>query len=542
MYSRRYCEGDTLSLLDEFCGGGGSSLGATKVPGVNLVFAANHWPTAIETHAANFPNADHYCADIAAADITGWPACILAWHSPACPPWSNARGKRRDFDAQSAQLSLFGDDPEYGDEPLPDAATKRSRALMEEIPRYLAACALRGAPVMAGAVENVVEVVFWAEFGRWRREIEALGYRTRLIALNSMHAHGPRSLRAPQSRDRFFLAYWHRSLRRDPDWDKWLRPRAYCASCDRTVDAVQVFKKPGQVMGRYNAQYIYQCPDATCRRRVEPEILSAASAIDWSDLGHVIGERKKPLADKTMARIRAGFEKYALPFTVPTGGSWRSEASPVDAAHPTLTTRESDGLVVPALALPMEGREGKVATPLSDPWRTFTARAENAAVFPASAFLSALRGGGSKAAVYPVTGSSPTITASGNHVSLTVPGPGGSILVPYYGNGRARPVDGPVGTVPTRDRWSLATMPQDQVDRLFADMIAASRFRMLHDYEVQAVMAFNPEYKITGSSKRVRVRQLGNAVTPPCSEIIVSALVECLTGEELERYPQLTAI
>lgn len=49
--------------------------------------------------------------------------------------------------------------------------------------------------------------VDWTGWARWRREIEAVGYRTRLIALNSMHAQSVWTRRAPQSRDRFYLAY-----------------------------------------------------------------------------------------------------------------------------------------------------------------------------------------------------------------------------------------------------------------------------------------------------------------------------------------------
>lgn len=549
----------SLTLIDEFCGAGGSSSGASLVPGVELIFAANHWQTAIETHAKNFPWADHYCGDIAAADVTKFPAATLAWHSPACPPWSNARGQRVDFDAASAQLPLWGEDPQ------PLASIRRARALMEEIPRYLAACALRGRPVLAGVVENVVEVVKWVEFRRWRREIEALGYKTWVIALNSMHAHGPRGPRAPQSRDRFYLAYCHRSLRRVPDWNKWLRPLAFCTSCDKTVYSVQAFKKPDAIMGRYRAQYVYRCPN--CRRVVEPEVLAAAAAIDWSDLGQVIGERENPLAEKTMKRIRAGFEKYVVPFTVPTGGTRRKDPSPLDRPHPTQLTRESDGLVVPPLAVPMEGREGKAAAPITDPMRTQTARAENALVFPPNAFLSSLRGGGSKTTVYPATGAAPTVSASGNHLSVTIPDAafyiknfGGnarpedmakpvsepfgsvttrdhhSIVVPYYSGSDAQPVDRPIGTIPTRDHWALASLTPAEVDRVFEEMVSAARFRMLHDYEIHKIMAFLPGYQIAGTSKRARVRQLGNAVTPPAAEVLMSALVECVTGEELERY------
>ncbi|NED08994.1 DNA cytosine methyltransferase [Streptomyces sp. SID6648] len=59
------------------------------------------------------------------------------------------------------------------------------------------------------------------------------------------------------------------------------------------------------------------------------------------------------------------------------------------------------------------------------------------------------------------------------------------------------------------------------------------RFRMLEPHEIGAAMAFPDTYIVTGS-KRDKVRKYGNAVTPPVAEVIVSALVEAVTGEPLE--------
>ena len=57
-----------LTITDLFCGAGGSGLGASVVPGVSLRTAVNHWALAVESHAANFPDTDHDCADISQAD------------------------------------------------------------------------------------------------------------------------------------------------------------------------------------------------------------------------------------------------------------------------------------------------------------------------------------------------------------------------------------------------------------------------------------------------------------------------------------------
>lgn len=548
-------DNDSLTLMDWFCGAGGSSQGAHAIPGVRVTRAANHWERAIESHAANFPETDHYRGDIREAPVERWPVTDIFWASPECPQWSNARGKRRDFDT-TMQGALF-------EEGGTSEEVERSRALMEEVPMYLRGVQERGGLVKAGVVENVIDVRAWDQWDRWLGEIRKLGYHTRVIALNSMHAH-PRAVhQAPQSRDRLYVAYWHRSLGRTPEWDKWLRPRAWCPVCEAWVQAVQVFKTPGRDMGRYRQQYVYRCPRVSCRNSVvEPEALPALAAIDWSLPGQRIGDRAKPLAAKTLARIEAGLRKFArpAPMLVPAGGTWRHAASSTLEPMPSRTTRENDALAIPPLLVPVEGRDGKDAGSANAPLRTQTARNETGLAW--LPFVAELRGGGSVARS--VSEALATVTASGNHHGLVTPaatamvmrnngskGDGGEhctpageplrtlttaghqslvtwdhLLVPYYGSGTARRVTDPIGALTTRDRYALV-----RGDVAIEDVL----FRMLEPHEIGRAMSFADTYTVLGN-KRERVRQYGNAVTPPAAEVILCALVEAITGEELDRY------
>jgi DNA (cytosine-5)-methyltransferase 1 len=513
---------DALTVMDWFCGAGGSSQGAHSIPGVRVERAANHWERAIESHAANFPEVDHYRGDIREAPVDRWPVTDIFWASPECPQWSNARGKKRDF-ATSQQGDLFDDAF------APPEEVERSRALMEEVPMYLRGVQERGGLVKAGVVENVIDVRAWDQWDRWLGEIRKLGYFTRVIALNSMHAD-PRAVhRAPQSRDRLYVAYWHRSLGRTPDWDKWLRPRAWCPTCQEWVQAVQSFKQPGRDMGRYRQQYVYRCPRAKCRNSViEPEVLPAAVAIDWTIPGQRIGDRTKPLADKTLARIQAGLDKFArpLPMVVPAGGTWRNDATTVLEAMPTRTTRENDGLAIPPLLIPVEGRDGKEPASANNPLRTQTARNETGLAW--LPFMVTMRGGGDQKRGRAITDALGTVSANGNHHGLVTPDQVDwqHLLVPYYGNGAAKPVAEPVGTLSTRDRYALV---KGNVD------INDVRFRMLEPHEIGRAMSFADQYIVLGS-KREKVRQYGNAVTPNCAEVILCALTEAISGEELDRY------
>lgn len=543
-----------LTMRDLFAGAGGSSTGAVAVPGVQVVHAMNHWQLAVDVHNANHPNADHTCADISLTDPRYFPPTDLLWASPECTNHSVAKGKKR----ADMYPDLFGDT-------LPDEAAERSRATMWDVPRFTEAHHYK-----AVIVENVVDARHWPPFRAWLMAMDSYGYNHHIVYINSMHAQAL-GLPAPQSRDRMYVVFWRRGDRR-PDFERMQRPKAYCPSCDEFVDAMQSWKNPAKQWGRYRQQYMYRCPRTTCRNSVvEPAWLPAAAAIDWTIPGVRIGDRAKPLADKTLARIRAGIEKYWRPFVLEAAGNTFERRPgvrtwPIEDVLRTLTTTQSKALLVP-----MEGREGKEPRTVVDPMRTQTTRNETGLAFPP--FIAELRGGGSKArsVLQPMS----TVTASGNHHGL---------VVPYYGTAAsARPESDALGTLTTRDRyglvvpaggtWNEEARPTDDPHRAFttrdsyalvmrnntggAEMVTPvgeplrtlttaghqsllhgqlpdiedCLFRMLEPLEVAAGMAFPRDYEWDGN-RRERVRMAGNAVTPPAARDLVATVVEAITGEE----------
>lgn len=563
-----------LTMTDLFCGAGGSSTGAISVPGVQVRLAANHWALAIETHNANHPDTDHLQADISQTDPRYVPTTDLLWASPECTNHSRAKGRKR-----PVQPDLFGD-------VLPDEAAERSRATMWDVVRFAEAHHYR-----AILVENVVEVVDWSSpwgvrgglFESWLSAMAAMGYRHRIISLNSMHAQ-TMGLPAPQSRDRVYIAFW-REGERAPDFERMQRPRAYCPVCDELVDAVQSWKRPGTRTGRYRSQYVYRCPKVSCRGRVvEPGWLPAASIIDWSLPGQRIGDRDKPLADKTLARIRVGIERYWAPFLQETANGYDA----ADPRHPragdpesywrvwptteptqTMHGRESKALVVPPFAVPVEGRDGKAPASMLYPLRTMTARNETGVALPA--FLAELRGGGSTARL--ASEALATVTASGNHHALvtsyygnggTVPAAralptvtsvaGQALVTPAGGswNDDARPDTEPLRAMTTREAYALVmrnneggaemTTPDYEPIRTVTTHGHQSvltgqtlnlddvRFRMLEPHEIKRAMAFPAEYVMLGN-RREQVKLSGNAVTPPAARDLIATVVEAITGE-----------
>ncbi len=391
---------------------------------------------------------------------------------------------------------------------------------MEEVPRHLRAMAERGVPVLAGVVENVIQCRKWADWDRWLREIRTAapgGYEVRVIALNAMHAQSPNSLWVPQSRNRLFVGYSLKALGRVPDWDKWLRPQAFCPTCDETVPALQVWSRPGMDMGQYGPQYVYRCPHTSCRNQVvHPDVLPATVALDLTlDPGPKIGERvdargnPKPLKPRTMERIRNGWAK-------------------ISAQHMLVTTM---------------ARPGHPASDLGRPFGTQTTRRE-LAVVGVPPWITVLRGGGSiKSGHHGLDEPLSTFSARGGHQALIHPP--AAYLMSYYGHGAVRSVGEPVGTFTTRSRYALLGTPEPTghpggEDRGEVD-VDEFTLRMVQNPEIRRGMGFADDFKIPErlNGRKVTDKQVtagyGNAVAPSCAEVIGSALVEAITGQELPR-------
>lgn len=448
-----------LTVTDLFCGAGGSSSGLVAA-GFKVVTAANHWQQAIDSHQINHPETDHSSADISQVNPGYFQRTDILWASPECTNHSVAKGVKRQRAVNEALFDLDGTAP------LPDEAANRSRATMYDVPRFAEHHQYR-----AIIIENVVDAYRWVPFPAWLMTMELLGYEHELVWLNSMHAQGA-GLPAPQSRDRMYIVFWRKGERK-PNIGKWTRPQAFCEN-HGMVSAVQAFKKEER-WGRYRAQYVYRCP--SCATIIEPAWLPAASAIDWSIAGERIGDKKKPLADKTRARIEKGIERYWKPLLVTaagntydgiTTGSQYLRAYPTDmqmptqtttvqhglAVHPlitdgirgegtvqhssdpmhTQTTAQTKGIAYSPLMVPVEGREGKSASLASDPARTQSTRNETAIAFPP--FLAQFRQ--RERTLDPAREPLTTVVADGA---------GQALIVPLRNNGVTKPATHPIDTV-----------------------------------------------------------------------------------------------
>lgn len=157
-----------MKAIDLFAGAGGFSAGAAMA-GVHVIWAANHWPAAVQVHANNHPDTLHACQDLQQADWTQVPEHELLLASPACQGHSPARGKERPHhDAQRATAWAV----------VSAAECHRPQAFV---------------------VENVPAFASWALYPAWCAAMDALGYALAPMVLDAAD-HG-----VAQHRRRLFI-------------------------------------------------------------------------------------------------------------------------------------------------------------------------------------------------------------------------------------------------------------------------------------------------------------------------------------------------
>ncbi|HEY3694091.1 DNA cytosine methyltransferase [Phenylobacterium sp.] len=330
-------------IIDLFAGGGGASTAILNATGRHPDVAVNHDLDAIGMHEANHPATRHFHCDVREVDPVV--ACTvdgvlqpvgLMWASPDCTHFSKARG---------------GMPVEKGIRSLADVVVDWARAVR---PRLI-------------HLENVEEFQDWGpvlengqpcperkglDFRRWVKALEDLGYVVdwrELVAAD----YG-----APTTRKRLFLI-----ARCDGEPIRWPAP----------THASRAKLAKGELFGSALKPW-----------------RSAAEIIDWSLPIPSIWDRKKPLADKTLARIAKGVRRFVIespkPFIVPLTHSGPGRVH--DLADPLRTVTGANGgefsLIEPTLAVAgasvgVGGRAGQSPPRgLDDPLHTVMAKGDRA--------------------------------------------------------------------------------------------------------------------------------------------------------------------
>lgn len=316
-------------IVDLFAGGGGASTAIFNATGRHPDVAVNHNADAIGVHAANHPQTKHYICDVREVDPVE--ACTidgvlqpvgLLWMSPDCTHFSKARG---------------GKPVEKGIRSLADVGLIWAEKVR---PRLI-------------HLENVEEFQGWGpvlengqpcperkglDFRRWVKRLKDLGYAVEWRELVAAD-YG-----APTTRKRLFLI-----ARRDGERIRWPEP---------THASRETIGK-GDLFGRGLKPW-----------------RAAAEVIDWSIPAPSVFDRKKPLADKTMARIAKGIRRFVIeapaPFIVPITHTGPGRVHDLAEPMRTITSanRGEFSLVAPHMT---KFRSGSVGHDMADPVHTITA-------------------------------------------------------------------------------------------------------------------------------------------------------------------------
>ncbi|MEM9645414.1 MAG: DNA cytosine methyltransferase [Planctomycetota bacterium] len=381
-------------MADLFCGAGGTSIGAEMTGDVEIKFAVNHWDRAIETHSANFPEprTRHIQEKLGWVNPGEAENINLLFASPECTHHSRARGGRPTSDQQRAGAWQLMPWIEYH---------RPSHIVVENISEF------REWGPVDPRTKRPLKSKKCAFFDSWIMAIRAAGYKVEFQELNAAD-YG-----AATSRNRLFVIA--KKGRRTPCFPE----PTHCRDFDTRL--------PGMEMTPWRGAF---------------------EIIDWSiPLPSVFG-RKRPLADKTLARITKGLDRHVAPAVIQLRN--HGTATSLNGAIGTITAGGlHHGLSVPFIATVNHGDSGgRRSRSAQEPLPTFTSNIGEGIVAP---FITIHRGQSiSRDASSPLS----TVTAGGGHHGVAVP-----MTVQFDNKSGTRvPKDAgaPINTVTTKNGQAIA--------------------------------------------------------------------------------------
>ena len=436
----------TELVVDNFAGGGGASTGIEDAIGRPVDIAINHDPQAIGMHKTNHPGAQHYEESVWAVDpraVTNSQPVGLAWFSPDCRHHSKASGKRP---VSTRVRGLAWVTLKWA------GLTKPRVIILENVEEFedWGPITRSGRPCKRN--KGVV-------FERFVAQLRALGYRVDWRTIRACD-YG-----APTIRKRLFLV-----ARRD------------------------------------NLPIVWPTPTHGVGAGLKP-YRTAREIIDWSIPCPSIFTRKRPLVEKTMARIAKGLERFIFnghPKIIELQG------------QNEFANEETSGLVVAFLAKHFGGVTGVT---IDVPLPTITTRGTQTQIV--TSHLIKLRGTCKDG--QSIDKPLPTLTAGGNHV-----GEIRTYLSKYKGANHAPPIN--VGALDKNDRAKLGILEIDGVMYQIIDI----GMRMLSPRELYRAQGFPEDYVINVDSMgqpikiTQQIHKCGNSVSPVVAKALVRAnYVDC---------------
>lgn len=494
-------------IVDNFAGGGGASEGIEMALGYSPDVAINHDAEAIAMHETNHPETMHYTADVWDVDPSevcdgrfGSKRVGLAWFSPDCKHHSKAKGGKP-LDGKLRGLAWVV---------VKWAEKVRPRVII---------------------LENVEEFQDWGPLNNAGRPIEERKGETFKKWWNGLKACGyeieARELRAcdygaPTTRKRLFII----------------------ARCDgQPIVWPEPTHGPGRKPYRTAAEIVdWSQPILSIfATRAEAKVFAKKHDLD--------GTPQRPLAEKTLARVARGVERYVLqaakPFIAPaTHGDNRNgpdkRVRDIDAPLPTIITRGAPSIVIPSLIQTGYGeRKSTKKAPKAQEPRTLDIHAPLGTVVAGgqkhglvAAFLSKHNGG------HEATGSSlhdpaDTVTARDSHALTT------AHILKMYGTSTGQSIEEPLATVTAEGNHLFMVRSflkkfrgsAKNTVKINGDIYAIVDIgmRMLQPRELFRAQSFGDHYRIehdaygTPLTKGAQIKMAGNSVPPEMACALVRA-------------------
>lgn len=551
--------------IDLFAGGGGASTAMEEATGECVDIAVNHDDAAVSMHIVNHPQTDHYREDIRRVEprvaTRGRPVGRLH-ASPECTHFTQARGGQpRSKESRSLSWMVI----KWVGQTLPLMLTMENVTQILQWGRLIAKrCAETGRVVTLDMVPHPVT-------GRLVHRVAEPGER---VPVQNQYL-----VPDPKHKGRTWARFLH-----------MLRDLGYQYHYGKLVAADY-----GAATTRERLFFIARrdgiplnWPEATHAKKPRAEQqpwVPQATHIDWSlpcpsifldeEGGKAAGVRR-PLAPKTMERLRKGVKKFVLdhpdPFIVPVDP--QAIVAPFVTEHANASSQRNMPANEPGRTICSEVKGGHFAVvapvlvgaggpayagkPTSCEQPAGTILTENHRALGV-AYVVQHNGGHNKTlgrhpeeptTALTTTGSqqnivtaslvtlrnnsvgedlrdqAPAITAGGTHLALmectlSPENEAGALrvaafLMGYYGSDNTYDPRDPAATIVTRDRLALVTVTIKGNPYVIVDV----GMRMLTPRELYLIQGFPPEYKIDYGhdgrrfSNKAKVRMCGNSVSP----------------------------
>jgi DNA (cytosine-5)-methyltransferase 1 len=541
-------------IIVNFAGGGGSCTGIELALGRNVDIAINHDEKALAMHRANHPQTKHFCEsvwDVNPREITEGRPVGLVWLSPDCKHFSKAKGGKP----------------------------------VEKKIRGLAWVALRWAALTKPRVimlENVEEFVTWGPLGKDGKPCKKNKGREFNAFINALNRHGYeveyKELRAcdygaPTIRKRLFLIarcdgqpiVWPEPTHGAPDSllvkNKHIKPWRTAGECiDWEIPCPSIFERKRPLALSTNRRvakgimkYVVNSKNPYIVKNKAPFISEHANSSNQRNMpaddplrtqcaqvkgGHFsvvapslveigYGEREgqQPRAqniERPLGTVVSSSVKHALVAPIIStyyGEKSQDEVRGIDLNQPlhTQTTENRHALVSAFLA---KHYTGVVGSDLNEAIGTVTSIDHHSLV---TSNIVKMRGDNvGQATDEPLH----TISAGGTHHAEVR-----AFLIKYYGTDQDPYLDQPLHTITTKDRFGLVIIKGIlyQITDIGLRMLWPKELFLAQGFPASYIYDRGLVYDQEGNlvwiplTKTEQVRMVGNSVSPPLAQALVSA-------------------